>query len=68
MKFGCQQFCSNEHSAEIVLHSKNSLFEKNFRRNLTISRGIPNLGVWCKKWSNLDFRNQSQTKKSKSYS
>ena len=23
-----------------------------FKRNCTISTGIPNLGVWCKKWSN----------------
>jgi len=27
-------------------------FNKGFKRNCTISTGIPNLGVWCKKWSN----------------
>jgi len=25
---------------------------ENFKRSRTISTGIPNLGVWCKKWSN----------------
>jgi len=25
-------------------------FNKSFKRNCTISTGIPNLGVWCKKW------------------
>jgi len=29
-----------------------SCFNKIFERNFTISAGIPNLGVWCKKWSN----------------
>jgi len=27
MKFGCQQFCNYEHSMEIVVDSKNSLFQ-----------------------------------------
>jgi len=27
-------------------------FNKSFKRNCTISTGIPNLGVWCKKWFN----------------
>jgi len=27
-------------------------FNKSFKRNCTISTGIPNLGVWCKKRSN----------------
>jgi len=27
-------------------------FNKTFKRNSTISTGIPNLGVWCKGWSN----------------
>ena len=27
-------------------------FNKSFERNCTISTGIPNLGVWCKNWSN----------------
>ena len=26
-------------------------FNKSFIRNCTISTGIPNIGVWCKKWS-----------------
>jgi len=39
-------------SVEIVVHSKKSVFGQNFKRNCTISTGIPNLGVWCKKWSN----------------
>jgi len=32
---------------EIVVHSKNSMFQKSFIRNCTDSTGIPNLGVWC---------------------
>ena len=27
-------------------------FNKGFKRNCTISTGIPNSGVWCRKWSN----------------
>jgi len=27
-------------------------FNKSFKRNSTISTGIPNLEVWCKTWSN----------------
>jgi len=27
-------------------------FNKTFKRNYTISTGILNLGVWCKKWTN----------------
>jgi len=27
-------------------------FNKSFKRNCTISTGIPDFGVWCKKWSN----------------
>jgi len=27
-------------------------FNKSLKRNCTVSTGIPNLGVWCKKWSN----------------
>jgi len=27
MKFGCQQFCTYWQSMEIVVHSKNSLFQ-----------------------------------------
>jgi len=27
-------------------------FNKSLKRNCTISTGSPNLGVWCKKWSN----------------
>jgi len=26
-------------------------FKEIFKRNCTISTGIPNLGMWCKKWS-----------------
>ena len=33
---------------EIVVHSKKSVSNKSFKRNCTISTGIPNLGVWCK--------------------
>jgi len=33
---------------EIMVHSKKSLFQQSFKRNCTISTGIPNLGVWCK--------------------
>ena len=29
-----------------------SQFQQSFKRNCTISTGIPNLGVWCEKWSN----------------
>jgi len=36
---------------EIVVHSKNSV-STSFIRNSAISTGIPNLEVWCKKWSN----------------
>jgi len=36
---------------EIVVHSKKSQFQQSFKRNCT-STGIPNLGVWYKKWSN----------------
>ena len=35
---------------EIVVRSKNYLFYKSFKRYCTISPGIPNLGVRCKKW------------------
>jgi len=34
-----------------VVHSKKSVSIKRFKRNSTISIGISNLGVWCKKWS-----------------
>jgi len=34
MKFGCQQFCSNSHSVEIVVHSKKSLFQQKFPKKL----------------------------------
>jgi len=50
---------------EIEIHSKNSLFQKSFKRNYTISTTISNLGVWCKKWSNWTSR-FGQTKKSDS--
>jgi len=30
----------------------NLCFNKSFKRNCTISTGNPNLGAWCKKWSN----------------
>jgi len=39
MKFGCQQFCTYYQSMEIVVHSNNSLFQKNLKRNCTISTG-----------------------------
>jgi len=32
--------------------ARNLCFNKSFKRNCTISTGIPNLGVWCEKWSN----------------
>jgi len=32
--------------------ARNLWFNKSFKRNRTISTGIPNLGVSCKKWSN----------------
>jgi len=31
-------------------------FNKSFKRHCTIPTGIPNLGVWCKKWSNWTSR------------
>jgi len=30
---------------EIVMHSKKYMFQQSFKRNCTISTGIPNLGV-----------------------
>jgi len=30
-------------------------FNKSFKRNSTVSTGIPNIGVWCKKWSKWTF-------------
>ena len=36
---------------EIVVHSKKSV-STSFKKNCTILTRIPNLGVWCKKWSN----------------
>jgi len=32
--------------------ARNPCFKKSFKRNCTISTGIPNLRVWFKKWSN----------------
>ena len=51
-KFGCQQFCSNKKSLELVVHSKNysMCFNKSLKRNCTISTGISNFEVWYKKW------------------
>jgi len=50
MKFGCQHFCSElainrptNHGAQQEL-----CFNKSFKRNCTISTGIPHLGVWWK--------------------
>jgi len=43
---------------EIVVHSKKSVSTKvskeivPFKSNRTISIGIPNFRVWCKRWSN----------------
>ena len=49
MKFGCwnqwKSWCT----------AKNLCFNKSFKRNCTILTGIPNLRVWCKKWSNWTF-------------
>jgi len=37
------------------MHSKKYMFQQSFKRNCTISTGIPNLGVWCKKMIQLDI-------------
>jgi len=31
---------------------ENMCVNKSFKRSFIISTGIPNLGVWCTKWSN----------------
>jgi len=36
-------------------------FNKSFKRHCTISTGIPNLGVWCKKIIQLNFRTLGRT-------
>jgi len=41
-------------------------FNKSFKRNCTISTGIPNVGVRCKKMIQLDIRSRSRTKRSDS--
>ena len=45
MKFGCEINGNRGAQQEIC-------FNKSFKRNCTISTGIPNFGVWFKKWSN----------------
>jgi len=37
---------------EIVVQSKKFLIQQKFQKKLYFSTGIPNLGMWCKKWSN----------------
>ena len=37
---------------EIVVTQQEICLNKSFKRKCTISTGIPNLGVWCKIWSN----------------
>jgi len=44
---------------EFRLHS--SGFNKSFKRNCTISTGIPKLGVWCKKMIQFDPRSRKKT-------
>jgi len=41
---------------EIVVHSKKSLFQQKFKKNVPFQQEIPNLRVWCKKWSNWTSR------------
>jgi len=36
---------------EIVVHSKNSLFQQKFQKKLYHFNRNSNMGVWCKKWS-----------------
>jgi len=38
-------------------------FNKNFKRNCTISTGISDWGVWCKKVIRLNFRSRESDKK-----
>ena len=47
IKFGC---CQNQWKSWCTARSL--YFNECFKRNCTISTGIPNLGVWCKKRSN----------------
>jgi len=35
--------------------ARNICFSKSFKRNCTISTGIPSLRVWCEKWSNWTY-------------
>jgi len=37
---------------EIVVHSKNTLFQQKLQKKLNHFNTIPNLGEWSKKWSN----------------
>ena len=53
MKFGCQQFCSNLHTMEIVVVVRILCFNKVSKEIVLYHfNRIPNLGVWYKKWSN----------------
>jgi len=47
----------------LVLSKKSLVQEKSFKRNHTISTGIPNLGVWCK--NNLIGHPESEADKKK---
>ena len=52
VKFGCQQFLANSNQWKLWYSAKIFCFNKGFKRNCTISRGIPKFGVWYKKWFN----------------
>jgi len=43
-------------SMEMWFTARNLCFSKSFKRNCTISTGIPNSRVWFKKWSNWTSR------------
>jgi len=60
MKFDCQQLAATSNQWKSWYAARIICFYKSSNRNCTISTGIPNLGVWCEKKIQKDFRSRTK--------